>query len=481
MTFPEICEKYNVRPQDVAYCFTLSDGQYRLIMKDDFNSVYGCLLDDDSDVQIVFGGRGSGKSSHIVKQIVASVYSGHNWLVVRYYKFDLRNSVFNEIESVIEDWGLEKEFKIDKQTMTMTCLYNKRQILFGAMENPRRLKSLKPKAGILTNIFMEEADECPTLSAFSMLQACLRGLDKDAWRKGLPQPKKQIVLAFNPILPTHWMQAYFFKPIWHHPDVRSVKQLKSLTLADKTASGVTDGLKVFMLKTTYADNRFLTPKDVAQRENATGQRMWVDTLGNSGSLGETVFIQGEHWRICDFAQMKEQGTLPEFWNVRQGCDFGWVNPCAYIKLHLDTENKKIYVFDEFYARRCTTDEFAKAIRKRCEGRKLYCDSAEPDRINIMKRYGIAAEKGKKGKAKGNKQAVTRRIDWLHDYEILIDVHCVNLIEEMRLYRWETDSEGHRLEIPLKENDHGIDAMSYALGFDIFSGNLLEGVDFSFWR
>ena len=58
---------------------------------------------------------------------------------------------------------------------------------------------------------------------------------------------------------------------------------------------------------------------------------------------------------------------------------------------------------------------------------------------------------------------------------------MNLIEEMRLYRWETDSEGHRLEIPLKENDHGIDAMSYALGFDIFSGNLLEGVDFSFWR
>ena len=480
-TFEEVCEKYGVNPDDVVYYFVLSDGSPRLIMRDDFNEVYSCLLDDDSDVQIEFGGRGSGKSSDVVKRIVATTYSGHNWLVVRYYKLDLRNSCFNEIVAVIDDWGLENEFTIDKQTMTITCRHNKRQIMFGALEEPRRLKSLKPTVGILTDIFIEEADECPTLSTFSMLQACLRGVDKDAWRRGQPQPHKRIVLAFNPILPTHWMQAYFFKPLWHHPDVRSVEQLKSLKLKDKIARGVVDGLKVTMLKTTYADNRFLTKEDIAQRENATGQRMWVDTLGNQGSLGETVFVLGEHWRTDDFDELRAKGELPEFWNIRQGADFGYVNPCAYIKLHLDTQNKKIYVFDEFYVRRATTEEFAKSIRERCAGRVLYCDSAEPDRINTLRRYGISACKCKKGKAKGNKQAVTRRIDWLHEYEIIIDYRCTNLIEEMRLYRWETDSEGNKLEIPLKENDHGIDAMSYALGFDIFSGGTIEGVAYSFWR
>lgn len=481
LSLVEVCERYNVNPKDVVYFFTLSDGAYRLILKDDFNEVYSCLLDDDSDVQIVFGGRGSGKSSDIVKRIVATTYSGHNWLVVRYYKLDLRNSCFNEIVAVIDDWGLEKEFRIDKQTMTITCLHNKRQIIFGALEEPRRLKSLKPKVGILTDIFIEEADECPTLSTFTMLQACLRGYDKDAWRRKMPQPHKRIVLAFNPILPTHWMQAYFFKPLWRHPDVRSIEQLKSLKLQDKIAKGVVDGLKVTMLKTTYVDNRFLTKEDIAQRENATGQRMWVDTLGNQGSLGETVFIQGDHWRIEDFDELRRKGKLPEFWNIRQGVDFGYVNPCAFIKLHLDTHDKKIYVFDEYYVRRATTEDFAKMIRPRCEGRVVFCDSAEPDRINILRRCGISANKCKKGKAKGNKQAVTRRIDWLHDYEILIDCRCRNLIEEMRLYRWETDAEGHRLEIPVKENDHGIDAMSYALGYDIFAGNSVEGVTYSFWR
>ena len=113
-----------------------------------------------------------------------------------------------------------------------------------------------------------------------------------------------------------------------------------------------------------------------------------------------------------------------------------------------------------------------------EGAPVYCDYAEPDRINTLKKAGIAADRCKKGKAKGTKPAVTRRIDWLHDYEIIIDIECADLIEEMRLYQWDEDSNGNRLEIPKKEHDHGIDAMSYALGFDIFAGNKVEGSDYA---
>lgn len=474
MTLEQICQMYGVKPEDVAYCFTLSSGEPRIIMKYDFNPVYTCLFDEKSDIQIVFGGRGSGKSSHIVKQIVADCYAGHNWLVVRYYKTDLKMSCFNEIIAVIDDWGLEGEFTVDKTTLTITCKHNKRQIIFGALEEPRRLKSIKPKVGILTDIFMEEADECPTMDAFSMLQACLRGIDKEAQKLGQPQPHKRVIMAFNPILPTHWMQEYFFRPLWKHPDTRDIAELKALTLADKTASGVVDGLRVFMLKTTYNDNKFLSAEDIRLRETATGHRMWVDTLGNQGTLGETVFIEGEHWRSADFARLRKNGELPEFTNIRQGADFGWVNPCAYIKCHLDMKTHKIWVFDEFYVRYATTDDFADAIKERAAGYPLWCDYAEPDRINIMRQHGIAAEKCKKGKAKGNKQAVTRRIDWLHDYEIIIDVRCDHLISEMKLYRWAEDGEGNKLEIPLKENDHGIDALSYALGFDIFAGLALVG-------
>lgn len=477
-SFEALCAKYGVEPEDVVYCFTLSDGSYRIIVKDDFNDVYSVLLDDDSDIQIVFGGRGSGKSSDVVKRIVATNYGGHNWLVTRYFKTDLKMSCFNEILATIDEWGLASEYTVEKQTLTITCKHNGRQIVFGALEEPRRLKSIKPKVGILTDIFMEEADECPSLKSFGMLQACLRGIDKDALASGKPQPHKRIIMAFNPILPSHWMQEYFFKPLWKHPDVRTIEELKQLKLSDKIARGNVDGLNVTMLKTTYNDNRFLTAEDIRQRETATGQRFWVDTLGNQGTLGKTVFVEGEHWHTADFGALSKDGKLPVFDNVRQGVDFGYVNPCAFIKLHLDPRNKQIWVFQEFYQTFITTDVFAQKIKEMADGHPVYCDYAEPDRINTLKKFGIAADKCKKGKAKGTKSPVTRRIDWLHDYEIIIDINCVNLIEEMRLYTWEEDSLGHKLDIPKKEHDHGIDAMSYALGFDIFAGSQIQFSDYS---
>lgn len=477
-SFEEICAQYEVDPKDVVYCFTLSDGTYRLIMKDGFNPVYSVLWDDDADIQISFGGRGSGKSNDMSRRIVATNFSGHNWLVTRYFKVDLKMSCYNEILSVIDDWGLANEYTVDKTTLTITCKHNGRQIIFGALEEPRRLKSIKPKVGVLTDIFMEEADECPSLNAFGMLQACLRGLDREAAKKGLPQPHKRVVLAFNPIVPTHWMHEYFFKPLWHHPDVKTVEELKKLRLKDKVAKGVVDGLKVTMLKTTYADNKFLTAEDIRQRESATGQRMWVDTLGNQGIIGKTVFIEGVHWVTADIKRLTLEGKTPVFDNIRQGVDFGYVNPCAFIKLHLDTHQHKIWVLEEYFIKQVTTDVFAEAIKDKAAGHVVFCDYAEPDRITTLKRFGIAADRCKKGKAKGTKQAVTRRIDWLHNYEIIVDQSCVNLIEELKLYSWEEDAMGNRLEIPKKEYDHGIDAMSYALGHDIFAGNKFEASKWS---
>ena len=154
-SFEDLCTRYDVRPEDVVYCFTLSDGSYRIIVRDDFNDVYSVLLDDESDIQIVFGGRGSGKSSDVVKRIVATNYGGHNWLVTRYFKTDLKMSCFNEILATIDEWGLGNEYSVEKNTLTITCKHNGRQIVFGALEEPRRLKSIKPKVGILTDIFME--------------------------------------------------------------------------------------------------------------------------------------------------------------------------------------------------------------------------------------------------------------------------------------------------------------------------------------
>ena len=85
-----------------------------------------------------------------------------------------------------------------------------------------------------------------------------------------------------------------------------------------------------------------------------------------------------------------------------------------------------------------------------------------------------SHKCRKGKAKGAKTAKQRRIEWLHDYVIYVDVSCANLIDELKAYRWRTDSAGNVLDVPEDANDHGIDALSYALGYEIFPGMSLSG-------
>lgn len=35
--------------------------------------------------------------------------------------------------------------------------------------------------------------------------------------------------------------------------------------------------------------------------------------------------------------------------------------------------------------------------------------------------------------------------------------CANLIDELKVYRWRTDSAGNVLDVPEDANDHGIDA------------------------
>ena len=92
----------------------------------------------------------------------------------------------------------------------------------------------------------------------------------------------------------------------------------------------------------------------------------------------------------------------------------------------------------------------------------------------MRELGIHADKCRKGKAKGAKTAKQRRIEWLHDYVIYVDVSCANLIDELKAYRWRTDSAGNVLDVPEDANDHGIDALSYALGYEIFPGMSLSG-------
>lgn len=196
------------------------------------NYAYYDYLDDDTRIQIFFGGASSGKSYFIAQRIVADTVRGRNTLVLRNVARTLRGSCWNEIVKAISKVPYKQWFTISKSEMLITATNNGAQILFAGLDDVEKIKSITPANGVLTDIWIEEATE----TAYDDLKQLEKRL------RGESRHPKRITLSFNPIYREHWLYREFFGG-W----------------TDGATEHKSDGLSI--LKTTYLNNRFLTQDD----------------------------------------------------------------------------------------------------------------------------------------------------------------------------------------------------------------------------
>ena len=89
--------------------------------------------------------------------------------------------------------------------------------------------------------------------------------------------------------------------------------------------------------------------------------------------------------------------------------------------------------------------------------RITADSAEPKSIDELKSLGLRV----KGATKG-KDSITNGIQWIQDLEIIVDPRCVNFLTEISNYTWDSDKFGNKLNVPIDNFNHLMDAMRYAL-------------------
>lgn len=401
------------------------------------NPAYLPYLNKPQFLQIFYGGSSSGKSFFITDKIVLDTLDGCNWLCCRNVANTIKRSVFNEITKSIASMGLTKHFSINRSDMIITCNLNDKQILFCGLDDVEKVKSITPQNGVLERIFIEEATEIKR-EAYLQLKKRLRGRSKHS---------KHIIMAFNPILKSHWIYQDFFGG-WQD---------------DKNVYEDADKL---ILKTTYKDNIFLTAEDRRLLEDETDPYFYnVYTLGNWGILGNVIF---KNWRVED---LKEQ--IPQFDKIRCGMDFGFASdPNALLKVHLDKMRKKIYVFDEWYQTGMTDDELLRVSKSFFGNQYVICDSAEPKTIDFLAMNNVKAA----GAVKGG-DSINRGIRWLQGYEIIIDVKCQNFKNEIEQYHWQEDKYGNAMAKAVDAHNHLIDALRYALNDEILSAEVTAGKRF----
>lgn len=139
----------------------------------------------------------------VIDKIVSD--SRRNVLILRQIGANNRYSTFSTIDMLIDSLGLNRYFKINSSSLTITYLPTGQQIIFAGMyPNPARITSMRMPRGYLTDVYVEEAFEVTDYEGWRKLDGTIRGKLPD----GLFH---QITLCFNAWSKKHWIYDHFFK------------------------------------------------------------------------------------------------------------------------------------------------------------------------------------------------------------------------------------------------------------------------------
>lgn len=372
---------------------------------------------DQSRYQVLWGGAGSGKSHIVARKILYRLlkesHIKHNFLIIRKVDRTIKRSVFALMRNIIGLWGITKEFDVNLTDKTIIYRPTGAQMMFSGLDDVEKLKSIEG----VTSIWVEEATEL-NQEDFEQLDLRLRGNHNCL---------KQIVLTFNPISEQHWIKKVFF---------------------DDPIQGV------FTLHTTYLDNSFIDDeyKMVMENKKKTNPRYYnIYALGNWGTAEGLVFNNAK-------ARLIRPDEISGLECV-QGLDFGYTNdPTAFHRSYVDINNRRIFVYDGFYEAGMSNADIAQAIIDMLAHKhKTTADSSEPKSIDYIKSKGVRIE----GAAKG-KDSVNAGIDFLLEFEIIVNAHLVEFMTEFGNYSWALDKDGKKTNAPCDDFNHFIDALRYSM-------------------
>ncbi|MGU8087140.1 PBSX family phage terminase large subunit [Streptococcus suis] len=394
--------------------------------------IYDKLEDYNTFTEIHYGGASSGKSHGVIQKVVYKACK--DWkhprkvLFLRKVGSTVYDSIFEDVKQCLDAWDLLDKCKVNNSAYRIE-LPNGAQFIFKGLDNPEKIKSIKG----ISDVVMEEASEF-TLDDYTQLTLRLRD------RK---HKQKQIYLMFNPVSKVNWVFNAFF-----------VKRPKN----------------TIIYQTTYKDNRFLddvTRENIEELANRNEAYYKIYALGEFATLDKLIFPKYEK-RIINKDKLAH---LPSYF----GLDYGFINdPSAFLHVKIDDENKKLYILEEYVRKNLTNDKIAEAIQSLGYAKEeIRADSAEKKSNQELRNRGISrvidALKGP--------GSVMQGIQYILQYDIVVDERCVKTIEELENYTWKKDKKTNEyINEPVDSYNHCLDAVRYAIQDRIYQAKKDLDVD-----
>ena len=222
------------------------------------------------------------------------------------------------------------------------------------------------------------------------------------------------------------------------------------------------------INSTYLDNQFLSQFQIAEIEANKGDKNWwnVFGLGLEGRLEGLVYNNVE---LID--EMPAPGSMRECY----GIDFGFTNSTtAVLHILIDEGRRRIYVDQIVYQKGLLNSDIAELMtaaaipKKSVRAVPIYADAAEPKSIAELCRYGWNVLGCDKTSESDRHNPITAQIGMITPYTICITKRSVDTKKEIDGYMWATDKDGERMNVPVKVNDHAMDALRYGAYSELFS-------------
>jgi phage terminase large subunit len=355
-------------------------------------------------IQVHQGGTRSGKTYSILLSLVEFCYRNPNGGAV----LTICRKTFPALRaSVMRDFFeiLKREgiyTEVNHNKSDATYILEGNLIEFISIDQPQKIRGRKRDV-----LFINEANE----------------LGLEDFRQLLIRTTGKVLLDYNPSDEFHW--------IYDHVIPRE----------DAT-----------FFQSTFRDNPFLEPSLVAEIERlqVADPNYWrIYGLGERGQSRSTILT---HWSQTETID-------PRFKLVAYGLDFGYTNdPTACVAVYSDGE---AFLLDEvLYQNGLSNRQIFQLLESEVGKNTVIADSAEPKSIDELHGYGMNVHPARKGP-----DSVRAGIQFFHSKPLAITSRSLNLIKELRNYKWKEDKNGKNLNEPVDAFNHAIDAARYAAMFN----------------
>ena len=372
------------------------------------------------------GGRGSTKSSFAALMVVLLLMTHKDChaLVMRKVDKTIGRSVFPQMQWAVHALGQDAYFHMSVSPHQMTYLPTGQRIYFSGVDDPQKIKSIKPPFGYIGIVFLEELDQFAGPEEIRNInQSLLRG-GPMFWEIGAYNPPKS---------QNSWVNE---EALVEAPD----KLVHHSTYLDVPRSWLGDV--------------FFEAAETLRARNETAYRH--EYLGEVTGTGGTVFENVHDVRLTD-------NEIASFDRLYFGLDFGFsLDPLAFVMMAYDAKHERLVIFGELYQQNLMNRPAAERIRAMLPTKDahIFADSAEPKSIAEMNALGLHVHGAKKGP-----DSVDYGIRWLQGLaEIAIDKRrAPNTFREFVGYEYERNRDGQFISAYPDKNNHAIDAVRYGCG------------------